>query len=149
MKHISYIDDFDTWKREFSFYITVSVRFSETDMFGHMNNISPFIYFEQARIEYFKQAGFTLWDREDEHTEVPIVADLQCDFHQQVFFDDQINIYVKVNHIGTSSLDIHYMCKNQHDEICLTGRGALVYIEARTGKPVAIPEHIKDLLLSE
>ena len=26
-------------------------------MFGHMNNVTPFVYFEEARISYFKHLG--------------------------------------------------------------------------------------------
>ncbi|MGX1763068.1 hypothetical protein ACWIG5_40310, partial [Streptomyces lydicus] len=31
---------FQEWKTSFSFFNEVSVRFSETDMFGHMNNVT-------------------------------------------------------------------------------------------------------------
>ncbi|WP_369678806.1 acyl-CoA thioesterase [Planococcus faecalis] len=33
----------------------VQVRFSETDMFGHVNNTVPIAYFEFARIEFMKE----------------------------------------------------------------------------------------------
>lgn len=56
MKLPAYIDmPFQEWKTSFSFFNKVSVRFSETDMFGHMNNVTPFIYFEEVRISYFKK----------------------------------------------------------------------------------------------
>lgn len=55
MSRISYIHDFNEWKKEFSFYQEVKVRFSETDMFGHLNNTVPFVYFEQARIAFSKK----------------------------------------------------------------------------------------------
>ncbi|HLS61144.1 MAG TPA: acyl-CoA thioesterase, partial [Virgibacillus sp.] len=124
MKSIAYIDDLEQWKEGFSFYIPVNIRFSETDMFGHVNNVSPFIYFEEARIEYLKSLGFFMQNNENEGNEgIPIVADLQCDYHQQIFFNEQLKMYVKVNHMGTTSLDIHYMALNEQDRICLTGRG--------------------------
>ena len=53
----SYIEDFDQWKREFTFSAPVQVRFSETDMFGHVNNTVPIAYFEFARIEFMKEMG--------------------------------------------------------------------------------------------
>ena len=42
---------------EFEFSVPVSVRFSETDMYGHLNNTVTFAYFEYARIEYLKHIG--------------------------------------------------------------------------------------------
>lgn len=147
MKSVSYIKDMEEWKRGFSFYIPVKVRFSETDMFGHVNNVSPFIYFEEARIEFLKSFG--LFGNEQKEKSVPVVADLQCDYLQQMYFDDELRLYVKVNRIGNTSLDIHYMALNQEEEICLTGRGRMVYINADTGAPVSITASMKDKLLAK
>ena len=146
MKSVTYIDDYKKWKEEFSFYTSIRVRFSETDMFGHVNNVSPFIYFEQARIEFLKEAGLFTDLNDANVTGIPIVADLQCDFHQQMFFDDEIKIYVKVNHIGTTSLDIHYMSVNGNNDVCLTGRGRMVYVHAKTGKPLPLSDQMKEQL---
>lgn len=140
MRKIPYIQDFKAWREEFDFSTTIKVRFSETDMFGHMNNVSAFIYFEQARIEYLHYVGFTLDEQDD--LGIPIVADLQCDFLKQIYFNEKITIHVKTNHVGRSSIDIHYMAVNARDEICLTGRGALVYIDKKKHKPIPLPESI-------
>ncbi len=144
MKHISYIEDFTKWKEEFSFSIDISVRFSETDMFGHVNNVSSFIYFEEARTEYMKEKG--IFTDLNNPVSVPVVADLQCDYHQQIFFGESITLFVKANSIGKSSMDLHYMAINQANEVCLTGRGRIVNVDPKTGKPVALPEDTKVLL---
>lgn len=146
MKHIAYIEDMKQWEEEFSFSIPIKIRFSETDMFGHVNNVSPFIYFEEARIEYFKQIG--LFNDFDKIEVVPVVADLQCDYIEQIFFNDTIDLYVKANRVGSSSLDIHYMAKNQHGRICLTGRGSIVNINKHNGKAVAINESDKEKIFA-
>lgn len=145
MKKIAYIADFAEWRNSFTFYIPITIRFSETDMFGHMNNVSPFIYFEAARIEFMKAAGIMLRgvDRS-----VPVVADLQCDYHKQLYFDDEIDVYVKADSIGTTSTDIHYMVVNEKQVVCLTARGRLVFINATTGKPVSLNQDMKQKLES-
>ena len=147
MKSVSYIENMEKWRKGFSFYIPIKIRFSETDMFGHVNNVSPFIYFEEARIEFLKSIG--LFEDPKQDTGVPVVADLQCDYHQQIYFNDKIELYVKVNQIGNTSLDIHYMALNQKNEICLTGRGRMVYIDPTTGKPIALTESMKKRLTED
>ncbi|MFB4166645.1 acyl-CoA thioesterase [Virgibacillus sp. JSM 102003] len=148
MKTVSYIEDLTKWQSEFSFYIPVKIRFSETDMFGHVNNVSAFIYFEEARIEFLKSVG--LFQNENSNDEgVPIVADLQCDYHKQLYFNEQIWLYVKVNYIGNTSLDIHYMALNDKNELCLTGRGRLVYIDPESGKPIQLLDSMKEKLLAK
>ena len=116
-------------------------------MFGHVNNVSPFIYFEEARIEFLKTIG--LFDDPNDDEGMPIVADLQCDYLQQMFFGEKINLYVKVDHVGNTSLDVHYMALNEKGEISLTGRGRMVYIHPGTGKPIQITDEIKQALLEK
>jgi acyl-CoA thioester hydrolase len=137
MKKISYIEDYERWKKEFSFQISMDVRFSETDMFGHLNNTVPFIYFEQARIAYFKELGF-MEDWTAVHGEsIPVVADLQCDYIKQVFFDEHITVYVKAQSIGTTSVDLHYLGINEKKEEVFIGRGRIVHISKKSGTPLA------------
>lgn len=146
MSRVKYINDFSSWESEFDFFHPVKVRFSETDMFGHLNNTVPFTYFEEARIEFFKNKGFMQeWVKPTNET-IPVVADLQCDYLKQVYFDEQLKIFVKANSIGTSSVDIHYMGKNARGEICLVGRGTIVQMSKKTGKGVPWTEDMKQLL---
>lgn len=134
MKKIDYIEDFAAWRKNFHFFIPIQVRFCETDMFGHLNNTVPFIYFEQVRIAFLKHLGFTDEWKRDNNQVIPVVANLQCDYLQQVFFDEIINMFVKVNKVGQSSLDLHYMAEKADGKICFTGRGTLVKLNKNTGK---------------
>lgn len=146
-KNISYIDDFQSWYDEFTFFVPMKVRFSETDMFGHVNNTSAFVYFEQARLELLAYVGFSTENLSDAES-IPVVADLQCDFIKQIFFGETIKAYVKVHHVGRSSLDLHYLVLNEKLEPCLTGRGRIVNIDVQTGKPTEFSEEQREKLLN-
>jgi acyl-CoA thioester hydrolase len=55
MRPISYVQpDPQVWMEKFHFSIPIKVRYCETDMTGHVNNVSYFIYFEQGRVEYLE-----------------------------------------------------------------------------------------------
>ena len=140
----SYIEDPQTWASEFTFSVQVKVRFSETDMFGHVNNTVVFTYLEYARIEYLQ--AIQLMHKEGY---IPVVADLQCDYLRQMYFGETITIYVKVAYVGNSSVDIHYLGKNEKDEMVFTARGTIVQINAKTGKGVPFTEEEKKLLLGK
>lgn len=136
-----YIEEPQTWASEFLFSVEVQVRFSETDMFGHANNTVVFTYLEHARIEYLKSIG--LMSKEGN---IPVVADLQCDYVRQMYFDEKIRVHVKIAHVGSSSVDIHYMGKNEKDEIVFTARGTIVQINGKNGRPVPFTDEEKELL---
>lgn len=134
MSKINYIEDILSWQKDFEFYYPVKVRFSETDMFGHLNNTVPFTYYEEARIEFFKSKGLMNDWVTASNEAIIVVADLQCDFIQQVFFDEKLKIHVKANSVGRTSVDIHYMATKENGEICFVGRGTIVQISKQTGK---------------
>lgn len=127
----NYIENFEDWKKGFSFSAPVQVRFSETDMFGHVNNTVPIVYFEFARIEYLKELGLMQLWLEGSNELFPVVADMQVDYTQQVFFDEKLDVFVKVASIGRSSIDVHYWIVNEKGETCFTGRGAMVQISKK------------------
>ena len=145
MGKISYITDMKEWMEGFSFRYPIKVRFSETDMFGHLNNTVPFTYFEQARIEYFKSLGFMQDWVDTKNETIPVVADLQCDYLRQVFFDENITIMVKAASVGNSSVDIHYLGMREDGTPCFVGRGTVVQISRNTGKPVGWTDEMKEL----
>ena len=141
----NYIEDVAVWESDFHFYSEVSVRFSETDMYGHLNNTVTFAYFEYARIEYFKHIELMNDWLNPNGEKIPVVADLQCDYVKQVFFDEKLRIYVKANYVGSSSVDIHYMAKNNKGEIVFTGRGSIVQIEKKTGRAAKWSEEEREV----
>ncbi|MBU5466550.1 acyl-CoA thioesterase [Virgibacillus sp. MSJ-26] len=147
MSKIPYINNIEEWRSDFKFSIPINIRFSETDMFGHVNNVSPFIYFEEGRIEFMKSVGLFGNLSNDQNDVIPIVADLQCDYHKQMYFNDEINLFIKVNEIGNSSFDMHYMALDKNKEICLTGRGRIVSISPANGKPVPLSDKMKQKIL--
>jgi len=149
LKLPGYIEEpFDTWCQSFSFFDEVSVRFSETDMFGHMNNVTPFVYFEEARISYFKHLGVMDRLSDGNSAAIPVVASQQCDYFQQVMLHEHLKIGVKTASVGNASLTLHYAAKNGEGDLCFTGMAVMVQIAKDTGKPVKWTGEQKAKLLS-
>jgi len=131
---INYINDFGQWASDFKFSVPITVRFSEIDMYGILNNTVTFSYFEYARIEYLKEIGLMTAQIDPTSNAVPVIADAQCDYHKPIYYGDVIELSVKSNTVGNSSVDIHYLGKNQKDEVVFTGRGTMVQMSRETGK---------------
>lgn len=136
MKNIPYIDNMEEWKKGFSFSIPIKVRFSETDSFGHLNNTVAFVYFEEARVEFFKALGFMQKWTDKESDIIPVVSDLTCNYLKQVLFDESLKTHIKIAGVGITSAELHYMVTNSKEEIVLTGRGRVVQVSKKSGRPV-------------
>lgn len=140
MARADYIEpNLDEWLNQFHFTTEIKVRFCETDMSGHINNTSYFIYFEQARTEYldslcFYQAGVRA-----------VTADLMCHFHGEAFFPSTLIVGVRVAKLGNKSIDLQYYIKTLADEkLVASGRGALVIIDRETNQSTSIPKMIRE-----
>ncbi|MDR7001443.1 acyl-CoA thioesterase FadM [Neobacillus niacini] len=94
-----------------------------------------------------KSIGFMdQWVNPESKT-IPVVADLQCDFLQQIFFGENLKVYVKAASVGNSSVDLHYMGKKEDGSVGFVGRGTLVQVSKTIGKGVPWTEEMRNLLL--
>lgn len=128
------------WLSKFHFSIPIKVRYCETDMLGHVNNVSYFMYFEQGRIEYFE--NLELFAELFGEEKVAVVADLECQYLAQMYRSDKVQLHVRVASIGRSSLDVEYAVVVE-DTLKAAGRGAIVLIDTKSGKSTPIPEMAK------
>ena len=145
MARQDYITTFDEWKKGFHYYHELFVRFGEIDGFGHVNNTNVFIYMEEARISLFKELGLMKSWGSPNSEEIPVVADLQCDYLAQIMYDERLRVFVKINYVGSSSIDLHYMGLNEKEEPVFTGRGSIVQISRKSGRPSKWTEEQKSL----
>ncbi|MFJ5965174.1 MULTISPECIES: thioesterase family protein [unclassified Bacillus (in: firmicutes)] len=145
MRVPSYIQEpFEDWRASFRFYIEATVRFSETDMFGHMNNVTPFVYFEEARIAFFQKTGLVDKRMKRAKETITVVANLQCDYIKQVEIGERLRVYVKPEKVGSSSIILHYLGENEQQEPCFTGCVTMVQISKETSAPVPFTEKEKE-----
>ncbi|MBU5348220.1 thioesterase family protein [Paenibacillus sp. FSL W7-1279] len=142
MKKTTFIQpDPKAWLDTFHFEIPIKIRYCETDMLGHVNNVSYFMYFEQGRIEYFENLGLTedLFSKQ----KVSVVADLECQYLAQLYLKDPLKLHVRVAEIGRSSMDVQYAIVVD-GTLKAAGRGTIVLIDTATGKSTPIPDSARE-----
>jgi acyl-CoA thioester hydrolase len=148
MKQIPYVmPDAKGWLEKFNFSVPIKVRYCETDMLGHVNNISYFIYFEQGRVEYldYLQLAEDLFNEE----RVSVVADLQCHYLSQIVIKEPLKLWVRIAKLGRSSFDVEYaLVEAATGELKATARGAMVHINKNSGTSSPIPDAVREKIIS-
>lgn len=129
------------WLNKFKFSVPIKIRYCETDMLGHVNNVSYFMYFEQGRIEYFENLNLT--DALFGKHAVSVVADLECQYLMQLYLKDKMNLHVRAARIGRSSIEIEYAIVVE-GALKAAGRGTIVLVDTKTGKSTPIPQFARD-----
>src|SRR4030095_13767420 len=93
------------------FYIStrVQVRFSDCDMFGHVNNAKFITYMEQARVEYFKAFDEINFLKRGENPKLSIIlAEITCTFKSPVRLDDNLIVKIRTTELKRSSFVMEY-----------------------------------------
>lgn len=125
----------EEWIASFKFFSPINPRISETDMYGHINNTSYLIYFEEGRVEYFK--AMNLYD-----TNLSVVTgDIYCRYHSEAFALEELEIGVRTTKIGTKSFMLEYcLLRIEDKKLIASGWGTIVAINSKTKKTETIPE---------
>ena len=123
----------------------VRVRYSETDQMGVVYHGNYIPYFEIGRVEWLRNMGVSYKSLEESGIALPIVS-LTLNYKKSARYDDLLDI--KTTFKKQSSVKIEFDCEitNQENDLLTTAHFILVFIETKTGRPTAPPEHIKLLL---
>lgn len=131
---------------EFNYQTSISLRFSDMDMFGHANNAVYLTYFEQARSGYWKD--ILHWDWK---TYGIVLVKSEIEYIKPITLEENIWIYIRTSKVGNSSFEIEYLIvarKGAQEEIRTIGKTKQVTIDFSTKKPVAIPKEYKEKMIA-
>ncbi|HLA56082.1 MAG TPA: thioesterase family protein [Flavobacterium sp.] len=126
-------------------HIQVRVRYSETDQMGVVYHGNYIPYFEIGRVEWLRNTGISYKEMEASGIALPIVS-LTLNYKKPARYDDLLN--VKTVFKSQSSVKIEFECEitNDKNELLTTAYFLLVFVNVKTGRPIAPPKYIDELL---
>ena len=123
-----------------NFSIKIKVRYCETDQMGLVHHGSYINYFEEARISWISNLGFSYSEIEKSGIILP-VSKLNINYLSPAYFDDDLMVNVELAELPTSRLIFNYTIKNK-DEVIIKGTTVLAFLNKETKKPVRCPDYI-------
>lgn len=117
----------------------VHVRFSDVDVYGHVNNVKYFEYFQEARIRLLTALG-----REDGSGGMHlVVAQTDVDYKVPILFRAQPYLCrTWVSHVGRTSAVFESVMYDD-DRVLARARVVLVCIDTATGRPTRVPDQFR------
>lgn len=131
-------------RAQFSAFTQISTRWSDNDIYGHVNNSVYYFWFDTAVNEYLINAGAL-----DIHAGavIGLVVETGCAYFAPTAFPDLIHAGVRVDHVGTSSVRYAVgLFANDEDAAAAAGHFTHVYVDRETRRPVPLPDALRTAL---
>jgi YbgC/YbaW family acyl-CoA thioester hydrolase len=126
----------------FKYSALARVWFSDTDAQGIVYYGRYLPYFDHARVEYHRHLGTSVTRLEGGEL---VMRASSVEYHAPARFDDLLEIFVRLTRVGTTSAT--YDCaayRLDDDELMVTARQTLVYVDRQARRPMPIPEWYVD-----
>ena len=123
-----------------NFSTEIKVRYCETDQMGLVHHGSYINYFEEARIAWISNLGFSYSEMEKSGIILP-VSKLNVIYLRPAYFDDDLLVSVELAELPTSRLIFNYTIKKE-EEVIVTGTTVLAFLNKETKKPVKCPDYM-------
>ena len=123
-----------------NFSVKIKVRYCETDQMGLVHHGSYISYFEEARIAWISNLGFSYSEMEKSGIILP-VSKLNVSYLRPAYFDDDLLVSVEIAELPTSRLIFDYTIKKE-EEVIVTGNTVLAFLNKKTKKPVKCPDYM-------
>jgi acyl-CoA thioester hydrolase len=119
----------------------VHVRFSDVDVYGHVNNVKYFEYFQEARIQLMVAQGRELG--EGYHF---VVAQTDVDYRRPILFrPEPYDCRTWVSRIGSTSVVFESVVRDG-EEVLARARVVGVCIDTASGRPAPVPDAFRTLV---
>lgn len=131
-------------RRDYLHFQQITTRWHDNDVYGHVNNVTYYSYFDSAVNAYLIEVGGL-----DIHggEVVGFVVSSSCDYFASIAFPDAIEVGLRVGKLGNSSVQYELaVFKATEDEACAAGRFVHVFVDRRSNRPVPIPEALRSAL---
>ncbi|CAG9230665.1 putative 4-hydroxybenzoyl-CoA thioesterase [Paraburkholderia sabiae] len=125
-------------------FLAIGTRWMDNDIYGHVNNVVYYSYFDTVVNEYLIRTGAL----DIEHsTTIGLVVETQCNYFAPIVFPDRIDAGLRVVRLGTSSVRYEVgLFREGDDQPAAQGHFVHVYVDRETRRPVALPDALRAAL---
>ena len=131
--------------KELYFDYVLRTRYAETDQMGVVYYGNYPQYLELGRVEWLRSICFTYKAMEEEGVMMPVVS-LQIQYKKPALYDELITIRTKLKELPSTKIEFDYEILNEKGELLSTANTVLVFVDARTFRPVRCPEKVLKLI---
>ncbi|WNC15791.1 thioesterase family protein [Brevibacillus brevis] len=128
--------------------IEFTVRSTDLDFIGHVNNAKYLDYMEWARFDWIWQTGLTL-DELQRRAIMPVVVNININYRKELRIREQVTARTTAVKVGGKSFVIKHELFNQAQQLAADADVTMVMIDVHTRQSTAIPVELREALEAE
>jgi acyl-CoA thioester hydrolase len=130
-----------TTRADFRHFAPVETRWLDNDVYGHVNNVVYYAYFDSVVNRYLISEG-----RLDIHAApvIGVVVESGCKFHASFAYPDAIDAGLAIGHLGRSSVRYELALFAPGEDVArVEGWFVHVFVDRATRRPAAMPGPVR------
>jgi acyl-CoA thioester hydrolase len=128
----------------YPFHAAITTRWSDNDVYGHINNVTYYSYFDSAANLYLITAGGLDIAR---GPVIGLVVESRCQYHAPLAYPTPLTAGVRVDKLGHRAVTYGLAIFADGDDLAAAhGSFVHVFVDRHTRTPVAIPPPVRDAL---
>jgi acyl-CoA thioester hydrolase len=133
-----------TARADFPHLHAITTRWDDNDVYGHVNNVRYFAFFDTAINAWLVNEG----GLDIRHGDViGLCAESHCAYTAAIAFPDAVEVGLRVGHVGGSSVRYELaVFKGGQEEPAATGWFVHVFVERETRRPVPLAPPLRAAL---
>lgn len=125
-------------RAEYRFFHSIATRWKDNDVYGHVNNVEYYSWFDTAVNFWLVSRG--LLDVGASRV-VGVVVETGCRFHAPIAFPDQVSVGIRAARVGNSSVRYEAaVFRNNETDAAADGHFVHVFVDRATMRPVPMPQ---------
>ncbi len=129
---------------EYKAFYPIDTRWSDNDIYGHVNNVTYYAYFDSAANRYLiEEGGLDI----NEGSIVGYVVSSGCEYYAPVAYPQALEAGLRVDRLGNSSVQYGLaIFKRGECEAVASGHFVHVFVERAADKSVPVPPALRRAL---
>ncbi len=131
-------------REDYRRFSTITTRWMDNDLYGHINNVQYYSYFDTAVNRYLIEAGAL-----DIHhgATIGLVVETHCNFFDSAAFPNDIEAGIRVARLGRSSVRYEVgLFVEGCEKAVAQGHFIHVYVDRQSRKAVQVPDKLRAVL---
>ena len=135
-------------RSSYAVFVPITTRWSDNDVYGHVNNVIYYSWFDTAVNAYLIEQGALDYQA---GSTIGLVVETQCNYFAPVSYPQAIEVGIRVAHMGSSSVRYEIgIFLAQADAAgahsVASGHFVHVYVDRQSRRPCALPEALRKAL---